>query len=602
QNVAISPATVDVTDPITAVTVVAFPNGFADASLVLYTWTLSVKPAASNPRLTPTKYANRGTLKLEDLSGTLPIGMYVLNVEVRAAGGVIATSSVDIVIRPRNNAAPSVSWNRNDPTVKVASQTRATTAYGIPYPTFKVVGFISDPLEQVHSHWRVIYTNTSNNLVYNNVIGDNIIPPGVSQTEDSLRLNNLSAGTYEIYLVAKDALGAKDSARYTLNVTDPINMPPVVTVMPNTVTRMPTTSFVLTGSATDTDGTIVSTAWSFFSGPSTVVQIQQGVLDVSDLQVGEYIFRFTATDNRGGSAFADVKVTVQPRSNRNPVIAQLNDINLTLPRDSVEIAVLATDPDNDPLDYRWSQLRGAAVDSASIIESIPKPGFAKRRLRLRRLQVGVYDFRLTVRDEYGGIATTDVTVTVSDRGNTAPVVRLPKDTVLIFPANAMTINGSATDAEGGLLVFKWEQLSGDALRWVSQNNNQSCVVTGMSIGEYVMRLTVTDDKGLSSFAEIKIAVRTGATADALITQKVLSPNGDNKNDDWKILGIEAYPELDVMVINEKGQTVFRQKSYVNGQAWDGKQNGKDLPEGAYFYLIRDNNNTVIKRGSFVLMR
>jgi gliding motility-associated-like protein len=500
QQIDFNPTAVDQTAPIGSVEVAALPDGFADASLVIYTWTLTEKPATSNPILTPTKFSNRGVLKLEDLSGTLPIGVYVLTVVVRAAGGVSATGSIDIIIRPRNNAKPIVSWSKTDATVKVASQSRATTAYNTPYPTFKLAGFISDPLDPLDTYWRVIHTNTSNSPVYNNALGAKSIPAGVTQTEDSLRLNNLMAGTYEIYLVAQDALGAKDSARYTLTVTDPVNTPPVVNVMANAVIKMPTTNFTLTGSATDADGTITATAWSFVSGPSTVVQLQQGILDVSNLQTGEYIFRFTATDNRGGSAFADVRVTV------------------------------------------------------------------------------------------------------NERDNTAPVAKLPKDTVLIAPANGIVINGAATDAEGGLLVFKWEQLSGEPIQWTAQNDNQTCIINGLVIGEYVMQLTVTDAKGLSSVAKMKISVRTGATAEALTAQKVLSPNGDNKNDDWKIVGIEAFPELDVTVINEKGQTVFRKKSYINDQAWDGTKNGRGLPEGAYFYLIRDNTDSIIKRGSFVLMR
>ena len=66
-----------------------------------------------------------------------------------------------------------------------------------------------------------------------------------------------------------------------------------------------------------------------------------------------------------------------------------------------------------------------------------------------------------------------------------------------------------------------------------------------------------------------------------------SPNDDNVNDVFTILGIEEYPDNEVCVFNRWGSRVFLEKGYTNANGWRGTWNGKDLPDGTYFYVIND---------------
>jgi gliding motility-associated-like protein len=50
----------------------------------------------------------------------------------------------------------------------------------------------------------------------------------------------------------------------------------------------------------------------------------------------------------------------------------------------------------------------------------------------------------------------------------------------------------------------------------------------------------------------------------------------------------------VQVFNRWGNLVFEQKSYRNDEAWDGQWNGKDLPDGTYFYVIDLGNGQAEK--------
>ena len=66
-----------------------------------------------------------------------------------------------------------------------------------------------------------------------------------------------------------------------------------------------------------------------------------------------------------------------------------------------------------------------------------------------------------------------------------------------------------------------------------------------------------------------------------------SPNRDGINDTWQILGIEEYPNNEVVLFNRWGNQVYAARGYNNASAWDGTWNGKNLPDGVYFYVIKD---------------
>ncbi len=70
----------------------------------------------------------------------------------------------------------------------------------------------------------------------------------------------------------------------------------------------------------------------------------------------------------------------------------------------------------------------------------------------------------------------------------------------------------------------------------------------------------------------------------------ISPNGDNVNDTWGILGIQKFPRAEVNVYDRWGQNVFRSIGYAT--PWDGTNRGKKLPTGSYYYVIELNSPVV----------
>jgi gliding motility-associated-like protein/uncharacterized repeat protein (TIGR01451 family) len=71
--------------------------------------------------------------------------------------------------------------------------------------------------------------------------------------------------------------------------------------------------------------------------------------------------------------------------------------------------------------------------------------------------------------------------------------------------------------------------------------------------------------------------------DGIVVYNGFSPNGDGTNETFKIDGLSAYPEHNIMIFNRWGNKVFESGNYRND--WDGKWNDKLLPYGTYFYLI-----------------
>ncbi len=83
---------------------------------------------------------------------------------------------------------------------------------------------------------------------------------------------------------------------------------------------------------------------------------------------------------------------------------------------------------------------------------------------------------------------------------------------------------------------------------------------------------------------------------------VITPNGDGKNDKWVVNKIFDFPNNELIIYNRWGQAVYAVKPYRN--TWDGTTDaGKELPVGAYYYLIKLNNDkNEVWSGSVTIIR
>jgi gliding motility-associated-like protein len=63
-----------------------------------------------------------------------------------------------------------------------------------------------------------------------------------------------------------------------------------------------------------------------------------------------------------------------------------------------------------------------------------------------------------------------------------------------------------------------------------------------------------------------------------------SPNNDGVNDLWELRFLERCMECRAEVYTTNGMPVWR--SSPTSISWDGRLNGRDLPVGTYYYVIK----------------
>ncbi|MBE7176799.1 MAG: gliding motility-associated C-terminal domain-containing protein [Mucilaginibacter polytrichastri] len=88
--------------------------------------------------------------------------------------------------------------------------------------------------------------------------------------------------------------------------------------------------------------------------------------------------------------------------------------------------------------------------------------------------------------------------------------------------------------------------------------------------------------------------------DNLVFRNSFTPNGDGINDEWRIEGLESFPEALIRVFNRYGAIVYQSRGY--GTPWNGTRNGQFLPTGVYYYSIELDPGKAAYQGSITLIR
>ncbi|MBQ5873146.1 MAG: gliding motility-associated C-terminal domain-containing protein [Bacteroidales bacterium] len=77
----------------------------------------------------------------------------------------------------------------------------------------------------------------------------------------------------------------------------------------------------------------------------------------------------------------------------------------------------------------------------------------------------------------------------------------------------------------------------------------------------------------------------------------ISPNNDGINDVFRIENLEAYPENEIVIFDQKGRIIFQSAPYNND--WEAA----NVQQGTYFYklLIKEGKNKKILNGSITII-
>lgn len=341
------------------------------------------------------------------------------------------------------------------------------------------------------------------------MLAQRIAQGGVLGTSASLTLTNLVAGNYTFRLTATDDDGASSSSDVgvTVNPATTTNSNPVANAGVDSTITLPKNTVALIGSGTDNDGTIVSYNWQFISGPTgaSILSPSSASTQIGSLIAGSYVFRLTVTDNLGATATDNVSVIVNPViANIVPVVnAGINQV-ITAPVDSVILTAVASDADGSIATYTWSKILGPSGSGIST------PGATSTKVT--GLVVGTHVFRVSVSDNVGATASDEVIVTVNSLiTNTVPVANAGSDQSILSPASVVTLSGSGTDGDGTITSYAWSKISGPSGAGIASPLNASTNVTGLIIGNYVFRLSVTDNAGAVATDDVSVVVLSPIT-------------------------------------------------------------------------------------------
>lgn len=370
---------------------------------------------------------------------------------------------------------------------------------------------ITDPDSSIASRrWEVVQ-NGSVILSADNAANCNFTLP-VSATTDPITVR----------VSAVDLEGQSTLEQRTLNVVNTapnasfrVTAPGVNCLLtdPSCTFNMPVTVTLNGTASADPDGSITSYCWrtrppggdwSGCTGGSTTT--------LPLTAAGDWDIELTVTDSDGtasSTASRSIRandgpqavVTVTPAGGAPVLVTSEWVTSVAAPVEATLSAASSTDSDA-PITYSW-QVTGPGVNVSGTA--------ATQAVTLG--VIGTYNVTLRLTDSLG--AVTEVTRTL--RVNRAPeaaiaVTRNGAPCAAVFqpgcvanPGNTVVATGTGTDTDGSIASVAWEVVLPGQTTWTAAGTSQTLDLNALfaanGVGQYRLRLTVTDNNGATGVAE-----------------------------------------------------------------------------------------------------
>jgi PKD repeat protein len=265
-------------------------------------------------------------------------------------------------------------------------------------------------------------------------------------------------------------------------------------------------------SSSDPDGNIQSYSWSFGDGTTAGGVTESHSYTSSD----KYAVTLTVTDDEGAVDTATQTVSVGGTSSNSPPTASFeyapNSPNVS---DTIEFdGSASSDPDGSIQSYEWDFNGDGVTDSTGEKTSHSYSGS------------GDYTASLTVTDDEGATDTTTQTVSVNkDETETNPVAEFTYSPNSPTVSEEVTFDASTSSDDGTIQSYLWD-FNGDGL---TDATGQSATHEFTSSGEYTVKLTVTDDQGLSDTVTNTVSVEESESSVGNISisnPATVTPNGE----------------------------------------------------------------------------
>ncbi|XP_046375648.2 dyslexia-associated protein KIAA0319-like protein [Haliotis rufescens] len=492
-----------ITLPENTVTLSAFvlPKPVEDEDPYHYDWSLVTFPEGAETGTMEGK--NTDTLKLSKLIA----GLYTLKITV-TGGNKYGDAVVNVTVQPpaRTNTHPVA-------IIKPKSQVVKTSNSAI------LDGSDSTDDDHIVSyHW------------------DEVIGPLQDQSgqgeEAMITLKNMAPGNYTFKLTVTDSDGVTNSTTANVTFIKETDYPPKANAGSDVVIHLPQSSVTLYGNASTDDRGITSYEWIKKADDKLAVDMtgtRTAYLHLNNLEKGDYTFTLKVTDSAGNVATADVHVFVKAETNRAPVARTAKQVTVSLPTDNLILDGSSSTDDQKIATYAWTQKGGPSTLSVQNGDRAVAMGTGK-------IVVGGYTFSLTVTDEEGASSSADLTVTVHENSNQAPVANAGGDKVVYLPLPTVALDGSKSHDDGGIKSYNWvrDEKSLAAGDIVNGSNHLAVLqLSNVVAGRYMFKLSVVDAAGLSSSDSASVIVKEdphkGDLIELLLDVDIQHFTQENKN-------------------------------------------------------------------------
>jgi fibro-slime domain-containing protein len=314
-----------------------------------------------------------------------------------------------------------------------------------------------------------------------------VSPEGISISDPtSVRpdINISEYGSYVIQLVVND--GTVDSQPDTVSLEFD-NVKPVAEAGADQSVAVGTTVELNGSGSTDVNGDPLTYTWTLLNQPdgSTASLSNADTMTptlVTDQQ-GSYVVQLVVND---GLIDSDPDTVTVTSPNTTPIADAGDDVSVSLGSSTELDGSGSSDPDNDPLTYRWSLLSTPDDSLASLVNT------TSVNPTLQGVDVyGDYIVQLIVND--GTEDSAPDTVVLSSQ-NLPPVADAGDDINIDFGQDAMLDGSGSADPQGDEITYSWSLISTPDGSSVSLDDN-TAITPGFTPdveGTYVAQLIVND--------------------------------------------------------------------------------------------------------------
>ena len=315
-------------------------------------------------------------------------------------------------------------------------------------------------------------------VAYRYKLGSAPFSSGETAVATGITLDALQQGAHAVSVIGRDSAGnwQPETSATVVQWTVDSAVPSVSAGGKRTVNAQ------FTQTATATDATLMTYAWSKQGGPGNISFGSPNALSttVSADAEGSYTLRFTATDAAGNSAYSDVTMIWD-------VTAPGVDAGVDQTRNAAFIQS-ASVSDATALKYQWTKQSGPGTLTFN------EPNASSTTISAS--SDGSYVVRLIATDAAGNSAYDEMTL-VWD--TTHPAVDSGADQI----RNGL-FSQSATISDATALRYQWTSQSGPGTITFGTPNATSTTISASADGNYILRIAATDAAGNSAYSEMAL--------------------------------------------------------------------------------------------------